>query len=424
VQLGGRLRRTLPVMTGSPALRATLTLGLGGVGFALAMLLLARVLTAADFGVVSLFLALNQVGMSFGPLGLETIIVRHAMEARPRLVVRGAATGLGVGLGVATFAVIVYRLEATVAACLAASIAAGSATRVSAALDQLRLEFRRSLFAMQVHNYVLLGIVPVLVALDALRPTPVVAIVTAGYVATAIVGWLRSATATHGPPRPSENRRDAMRDSRASVGLALSSQLMSQLERLIIPRALSMDALGSYSTLAAVAASPFRMLSIGAGYTLLPRLRASTDSNSAGRLLVREAIVIGIATTISSAAVLLATPWLLRHVLHGKYELSYGLLLAITVIGCVRVWERLAAAVITALGSSRDLASLTAIGWCAIGVGTAAAWILRSQGLLGVVLGTGLGWLCAALAVTWLAARAFQSWTGFSPAADSTRRTD
>ena len=55
--------------------------GLGGVGFALGNLLLARALPPAEFGVFTLFLALVQMGASLAPIGLQGQVNRHPMRA-------------------------------------------------------------------------------------------------------------------------------------------------------------------------------------------------------------------------------------------------------------------------------------------------------------------------------------------------------
>ena len=68
---------SLRLLQKSTALRAAVGFGLGGVGFALGNLLLARALPPAAFGVFTLFLALVQMGASLAPIGLQGQVNRH-----------------------------------------------------------------------------------------------------------------------------------------------------------------------------------------------------------------------------------------------------------------------------------------------------------------------------------------------------------
>mgnify|MGYP001329804381 CR=1 FL=1 len=71
----------------SPSLRATFFLVIGGAGFAAANVLLARVLSPDEFGRVSLCLAIMQLGLTLGPLGLEVSINRRQLGASKTLLV-------------------------------------------------------------------------------------------------------------------------------------------------------------------------------------------------------------------------------------------------------------------------------------------------------------------------------------------------
>ena len=105
---------SLRLLQKSTALRAAVGFGLGGVGFALGNLLLARALPPAAFGVFTLFLALVQMGASLAPIGLQGQVNRH-----PTLAVSPARlllTSAIVGAALASVAAVVYRLEAALVA--------------------------------------------------------------------------------------------------------------------------------------------------------------------------------------------------------------------------------------------------------------------------------------------------------------------
>ena len=61
----------------------------------------------------------------------------------------------------------------------------------------------------------------------------------------------------------------------AFAGLNASGLLLIQLERLVIPHVLPLADLALYGVLGAIAGSLFRVLQMGVGFSLLPRLRAA-----------------------------------------------------------------------------------------------------------------------------------------------------
>ena len=64
--------------------------------------------------------------------------------------------------------------------------------------------------------------------------------------------------------------------SLALAGLAASGLLLVQLERLVLPHLLPLSDLALYGVLGAIAGSLFRVLQMGVGFSLLPRLRAAS----------------------------------------------------------------------------------------------------------------------------------------------------
>src|SRR3954447_24172496 len=100
---------SLRLLQKSTALRAAVGFGLGGVGYALGNLLLARALPPAEFGVFTLFLALVQIGASLAPIGLQGQVNR-----RPGVAVspgRPLLTSVIVAVATATLASVVYRMQ-------------------------------------------------------------------------------------------------------------------------------------------------------------------------------------------------------------------------------------------------------------------------------------------------------------------------
>jgi O-antigen/teichoic acid export membrane protein len=188
------------------------------------------------------------------------------------------------------------------------------------------------------------------------------------------------------------------------AGLTAVTLVLIQIERLVIPRRLSLDDLALFGVLAAVAASPYRVLQQGVGYTLLPRLRAAGTAAERRALLLREAQVSVGATLLASALIWALSRPVVSWWLAGKYELSAGLLLAAIAAGFAKVASAFATAAATALCTERELERLRVLAWLALAAAFAGCIAGARFGLIGVVGGAGVGWLCFAAAAGFLAA--------------------
>ena len=67
----------------SPALAVAAAFAIGGAGFTVANLLLARTLPPIEFGLVSLILGLLNLGLQVAPLGADGAINRARSDQRP-----------------------------------------------------------------------------------------------------------------------------------------------------------------------------------------------------------------------------------------------------------------------------------------------------------------------------------------------------
>ena len=84
--------------------------------------------------------------------------------------------------------------------------------------------------------------------------------------------------------------------------------VLIQLDRLVIPHVLPLQDLATYGVLAAIAGSLFRVLQMGVGYTLVPRLRVAGSVMERRRLISHEAKLVGGLVVAGSAAIWLVTP--------------------------------------------------------------------------------------------------------------------
>ena len=388
----------------SPALWSAIVFASGGVGFAVGSILLARVLPEEEFGRVALFLALTQLGITLGPLGVETVVNRHHLGASGALLSRVAFTSALVGLAFGAIAYAFYEFDVVLAGVLAFTVMAAAINRVGGAFFQSRKQFGLSLFLILIHNWVVLFAVPV-VLLFGPHALPAALTVTSGYLLIATLGWHKGFR-TRDPATRTAASNTVLREGIAVVGVQLAVAAFYQIDRLVIGQALTMRDLAVFSVVSSVAASPYRMLQTGLGFTLLPRLR-TCESRAAIYKLLRHELIVAVAMCVAaSVVVLIVTPWLLSVLLKSRYAFEAGLLHALVIVGFVRVWNGFSSATVSALATPRQLFAFNACMWGALAVGATCAWLLRAEGLEGIVYGLGVGWLASALAGTLIGTQA------------------
>lgn len=407
---GDELLDKLSALLRSPALRAAAMLMAGGFGFAIANILLARVLASSEFGSLSLFLALIQLGLTLGPFGLDLAINRHRLDASRELKRWGLTTSLISGLVISSAAWALYGVHAAMLACILVAAVASSFNRFGTALLQTQQRFGFSLLLGQVHNYVLLLAVPLLVLLGTDQALPIAMMIATSYLITSTIGW-RASSKTRLGTGEAPPLRNFVRESIAGFGILLATQVLWQLERLVIPRTLSMEDLATFAVVAAIAGSPFRMLQIGVGHTLLPGLRACQSRRAVNALMKHEGMIILGAAAASVLAVMIVTPWIAEHFLQGRYDISAALLLAVVVTGLVKVINGFVSAIVQAFGSTRALAVFNVMTWAGLIAGVACAAYAARYGVVGVVYGVGVAWLAMTIAAAVLAVLALRAWS-------------
>ena len=386
----------------SPALRSAAILAAGGAGFALGNLLLARVLPEREYGAVSLLLSLIQVGAALGSLGLPTLVNRHALAATGQLFRYGMWLALLAALVVGAVAVVSYQLPSFIAYVLAATVAAAALGRIAGAVMQSRQRFGTSLLLTQIHNWLLLASVPLVLMADARSAAVVSVFILVCYVITTSAGW-RVATQEQRPAAGTLSLRMLWSEGLSAAGFGLAFNVFLQLDRLVIGDVLSLQDVAAYSLVASVAGSPYRMLQVSAGHTLVPRLRAAANRETAMKLLRHEALLMIGLSVLAAPVLFWLTPWIISKVAGPAMGVGHMLTAAVIVVGFVRLWEGLAAAVVNAIGTPRELLILSVLGWLGIAVAVALASIVSRDGLVAVVLALGAGWCAIAVGATTLA---------------------
>jgi O-antigen/teichoic acid export membrane protein len=387
----------------SATLRSVAVLGLSGLGFAIANLLLARALPTREYALLTLVIALVNVGYPLAAAGVDGMVNRRAVEASPRLLRRLLRSIVPVGVAFTVTGLAVYGTAPAVALMILLCTMAGGALLVAAGLFQSEQRFGPSLALNQSPNLVLLLAAGWVLLAGSQRIETPLAMWTAGFLAAAIVGWWVLFHERHAKPHRSVDF--PWSEAIAIAGLNTGGLLLIQLERLLLPHLLPLEALATYGVLAAIVGSLFRVLQTGVGYSLLPRLRAAPGVPERRRLLRKEARLVVVMAVLGSAVIWLATPQIERWFLEGKYHLSGALVLAAVVTGAAKILNGFAESAVAALADARELSTVSLLGWGAVAIAVLGAVGGARWGLPGVIYGVGIGWLVRATTGLYLVSR-------------------
>ena len=375
----------------SPTVLSMVVYGGSGLAFAGANLLLARELSTRQFALLTLLVALNTLGYHLAPLGLDGVVTRGRVEVGWSLLKRAAAVAVGAGVAISVTASLAYGLSAGMTAVLLGGTAAGGLMLVASAKFQSEQRFAVSLALVLSPNLALLLGALATVAVGSRTADLSFDFLTAGLALAAGIGWAlvlcerRASSAAAGSVPWGE--------ALVLAGVSAAGMLFIQLERLVIPHVLTVADLALFGVLGAIAGSIFRLLQMGVGFTLLPRLRAAATVLERRQLIARELRLALVIAALGAAAVLVLTPLIERWFLAGKYHLSMGLLVAALFSGIAKIAHAFSRAAATALATPRELKFVSWAGWLSAAFAIGAAVVAAPWGLTGVVYAIGFGWL-------------------------------
>ena len=387
----------------SPTLRIAVIYGLSGVGFAGANLILAGVLPTQEYALFTLAIALGNLGYSLAPAGIDGVVNRRRLAAGTDLLGRLLPVCLLVGLGMALFGMVAYDMSPALGGMILVSSAAGGAMTVAGAKFQSERRFARSLLLTQSPNVVLLVAALAAMAGRVTEAWPAVLVSSLGFVLAAAYGW--RVLVGEQPAKPDDIDELSWHEALSFAGLNASGLLLIQMERLIIPHVLTLRDLALYGVLGAIAGSLFRVLQMGVGYTLLPRLRAAETVTERRRLIAHEAKLVGGIVLLGSVLIWFLTPRAEHWFLAGKYHLTGSLVLAAIVSGVAKIANAFTKSAASALADSRELALVNASGWATVVIALVAAFAGARWGLAGVLYGVAVGWTLRAIAALALVMR-------------------
>jgi O-antigen/teichoic acid export membrane protein len=379
----------------SSTLRSAFVYGASGLGFVGANLILARVLPTEEYALFTLAIALINLAFSLAPLGVDGIVNRRQLDAGPELLRRTLGASVIVGLIFVIVGGVGYHMSSLVLLLVFVSTVAGGAMTVAGAQFQAEQRFGISLSIYQSPNLtLLLAALAVVLLRDRAAWLPL-SIAALGFVVAAAYGWwvLFRERAT----KPDRESWFPWTEALSITGVNTVGLVLVQLDRLIIPHVLPLHDLATYGVLAAIAGSLFRVLQMGVGYTLIPRLRAASSVMQRRRLIAHEAKVVGTVVIAGSAVIWFVTPLIERWFLEGKYHLGPSLLLAALFSGVAKILSAFTKSTVAALATPSELSMVNLLGWVSLALAVAAAFFGARWGLAGVIYGVGFGWLLRAL---------------------------
>jgi O-antigen/teichoic acid export membrane protein len=377
--------------------------GAAGLGFAGANLILARVLPTAEYGLFTLVIALTNLSFAVAPLGVDGVVNRRHLEAGPILLKRTLAAGLITALVSVAVGGFAYQIDPTLLLLVFAATVGGGAMAVAAAQFQSERRYGLSLSLTQSPNIVIMVAALAVVSTGIREVRFPVAITTLGYLLAGVVGWW--VLFAERAAKPHRETWFPWGEALSLAGVSAAGLSLVQLDRLMIPHVLTLHDLATFGVLAAIAGSLFRVLAMGVGYTLLPRLRAASTVVERRGLIMHEIKLVVVITFCGSIAIWFLTPWIERAFLAGKYHLDGPLLLAALFTGVAKVLNSVTRATASALATAGELAILNWLGWASVGVALLAGIIGSRWGLAGLMYGVGLGWLMRGLTASLLTIR-------------------
>ncbi|MCJ7590409.1 MAG: hypothetical protein MUO51_03565 [Woeseiaceae bacterium] len=376
----------------SPSVRAAVVYGIGGLGFAIGNMLLAKALPTKEFALVALVIAVAQLTSTVGPLGVDTLVIRYSINLDLRFLARVLVSSTAVAAVSSLIAWSVYGFSTSLLLITFVICVMSSANNVGASIFQSRGKFLEALALTESHNIMIVVAAAVTVMASMNVAFAPLAVIALAYALSAIIAWL-GALKLPSVVNTVKITEVPWKEGLTILAIELAVITLIQLERLTIPKLLDYESLATFAILATVAGSPYRVLQMAVNFTLLPRLRQAENVAARRRIAKSEAIIAAFIVAAGSVFVWLLTQPFIEWFLDGRYQISDGLVAAAILAGVAKVVSSFTGTSVTALGNERDLSRLNFFSWIAIAVGLAAAVALAGYGLVGVVLGVSIGWI-------------------------------
>ena len=181
------------------------------------------------------------------------------------------------------------------------------------------------------------------------------------------------------------------------TGSNAATMVLVQLERFAIPVFLDIQSLAQFAVLAICTIAPFRIVEVSIYRTLLSRLSHLTGPDERRRLLVLEVLYAALVFAVLGIPIAVLTPPVVDFLFSGKYEFSFGTILAGIFLGQLRVVRSIVSAVISALADQRRLLLWNLAAWLSVLTSFVGGWMGSPWGLQGFLWGVALGGILSIL---------------------------
>ena len=390
----------------SASLRAAAVLGLGGLAFTLGNLILARTLPSREYGLVSLMIGIVAVAGLAAPLGLDLVIGRRGLPLAGRLPGSILKMASAVGVVAAVLSATFYRLDIALSISILVATVASGLMQASAAHFQGQQRFGPATWIVQLSNWTVLLAAVLTNVLGIETATASCALLALTTAAGGLWAWMLAGRAA----APATSQAEAIaapaslrKEALSLVSIHVANSIFLQLERLLLVPVAGVQALALFGVVAALVASPFRMLQMAVLFTLIPRLRQAVSIEERRRILRHEVLLIAAVIGAGSIVIWYVAPPLAHWFLSGRYDLNPALLCAALVSGVFKLCSAFATGTVIALSQDKGLRHLGLVSWATVGLSAVAAFAAAPWGLVGVLYGICVGWGVRRLIAAWMA---------------------
>lgn len=385
----------------SPALRSAVVFGLGGAAFSLGNLVMARSMSAHDYGLISLLIGVVSVAGPTAPLGTDYVLSRRGLLMFRALRLRTLWSAVAVSVITVAVTQWLYRMPPSLLASILVTTLAFGIAQTVAAHYQGQRQFSRSVPFMQFSNWALLPIGAVVWAGGVETAALPAALLAAGSLFTALTGWLLVRHATHAADNETAPP-GLWSEALPLMAINVAGSALLQLERLIIPVTIGVEDLALFGVTASLVGSLYRMLQMAVTFTVIPRMRDAAGPADRRRLLRHEMALFTFVMGPASILIWLLAPPIAHWFLAGRYDLGAALVLATIVSGLLKVLSAFGTATVSALAPDSGLRLLSTTSWACIGIATGLAFAFRPWGLTGIIYATSAGWLVRTCVAFWI----------------------
>ena len=368
---------------------------LAGVGFVLATLIYGRQLEEELFGEAVLVIALCLSSVQAAPAAINALVIRYDLTTGLPVLRATAALGVVFAAVACLAAHLIYGMSPMILLVIAVTIVLGAMAQGAVSGLQRMQDFSRSTLVSQSANAGLLLAAFAMLGGVGLTSWFPAALAAGALAVTGVLAWRRVLSAPQtGAPLEARLWKRGVNFG----GLAVTAELMAQIERFLIPILLTYHELAHFAVVAAIALTPFRVLEMGAISTLAPRLRSAKGWAKRRQLLVFDLVLLAGLTTFAGLVILMIGPWICSFFLPAL-EFPTPVLIAVMVSGYGRVLAALAKGIASAFGTASELTRVHCIGWMGVAASVAGGFLFSDDGLTGVIYGIAIGWFFKAAAI-------------------------